>query len=249
MSEHAKESLNHGTTADTVVDKAPTGQWLRSFNDKTAHWQGEIRDNSFMDGCFACHSLRTPLTDGITPKKAFLDQFTPQLLTAPNYYVDGQIKAEVYVYGSYLQSKMFAAGVNCLDCHDKHTMKLKIEGNGLCLQCHGAEVYNTKAHHQHEESSKGAQCVNCHMPENRYMGVDDRRDHSFKIPRPDISLVYGTPNACTKCHTDKTAQWASDSLNKWHGQPKELNVNKRYFNGIECGEKYQLKAASIDYCR
>lgn len=242
MSEHVKESQRRDVKTADIVDKnkTPTGQWLKSLGDKTARWQGEKRDNSFMDNCFACHSLRTPITDGIKPNTPFLAQFTPQLLTSPNYYVDGQIKEEVYVYGSYLQSKMYAAGVNCLDCHDKHTMKLKIEGNGLCLQCHEAKAYNIKEHHQHEASSEGAQCVNCHMPENRYMGVDDRRDHSFKIPRPDISLVYGTPNACSKCHQDKTVQWASDKVKKWHGEPKKLNINKRYLMALNAGQSISL---------
>jgi tetratricopeptide (TPR) repeat protein len=49
------------------------------------------------------------------------------------------------------------------------------------------------------------------------MVVDARRDHSIRIPRPDLSAKLGTPNACTNCHTDKPAQWASDSMNKWYG--------------------------------
>ena len=248
MSKHVSENViaNTHTTTKRMVDegvtsiKHPTGQWLRSIGEKTAHWQGDKRDNTFMDGCFACHALRAPLTDGIQPKVPFLDQFTPQFLAFPNYHADGQIKEEVYVYGSFLQSKMYAADVNCLDCHDKHTMKLKIEGNGLCLQCHGAEVYNVKEHHQHNESSSGAQCVNCHMPENRYMGVDDRRDHSFKIPRPDISQTFGTPNACIKCHNDKSNQWASNNLEKWHGKPASLNANKEYLLALNSGQALTL---------
>ncbi|MFB1037404.1 MAG: hypothetical protein QMC38_18910, partial [Sinobacterium sp.] len=208
--------------------------------DKTAHWQGEKRDNTFMDGCFACHSLRAPLTDGFKANKPFLDQFVPQLLSPPNYYVDGQIKEEVYVYGSFLQSKMFATGVNCLDCHDKHTMKLKLEGNGLCLQCHSASEYNLKLHHQHQQDSAGAQCVNCHMPENRYMGVDDRRDHGFKIPRAKLSLIYGTPNACTQCHEDKSNQWASDNLEKWHGKAQGILPGKQLLMKLLSGQRLSL---------
>jgi len=217
------------------------GGWLRNVEQKTASWQGVSRDNTFMDKCFACHALRTPLTDGIDSSKAFLDQFTPTLLTAPMYYSDGQIKEEVYVYGSFLQSKMYEAGVNCIDCHNKHTMKLKIEGNGLCLQCHSNETYNVQTHHQHPQASSGAQCVNCHMPSNRYMGVDDRRDHSFKIPRPDISSKYGTPNACIKCHDNKSDQWASRNLEKWYGKPEPLNVNKKYLMNLNSGKKITLK--------
>ena len=244
MSEHVstnkKATTNQLAKDDVTSIKHLTGKWLRSIGEKTAHWQGDKRNNDFMDGCFACHSLRAPLTDGIQPKVAFLDQFTPQLLASPNYHVDGQIKEEVYVYGSFLQSKMFAEGVNCLDCHDKHTMKLKVEGNGLCLQCHGGEVYNVKEHHQHNEESAGAQCVNCHMPENRYMGVDDRRDHSFKIPRPDISQTLDTPNACTKCHDDKSNQWASENLIKWHGQPTPLPTSRKYLLALNSGQAITL---------
>ena len=37
------------------------------------------------------------------------------------------------------------------------------------------------------------------------MGVDRRHDHSFRVPRPDFTERFGTPNACTPCHADKTA--------------------------------------------
>ena len=241
MSEHASQSKPRDVAEDITSIKHPTGQWLRGLGDKTAHWQGVERDNSFMDNCFSCHALRSPLTDGIKLNTPFLDQFTPQLPSAPNYFADGQIKEEVYVYGSFLQSKMYGKGVNCLDCHDKHTMKLKIEGNGLCLQCHGGEVYNVKSHHQHEEFSTGAQCVNCHMPTKRYMGVDDRRDHSFKIPRPDLSLQFNTPNACTQCHENKNSQWAVDKLAKWHDKPKETSQSKPFLMALNNGQAIKLE--------
>jgi len=241
MSAHEEKNQSRNVAKDITSVKHPTGQWLRSVGDKTAHWQGEARDNSFMDKCFACHSLRAPLTDGIKADIAFLDQFTPNLLTAPLYHADGQIKEEDYVYGSFLQSKMFAAGVNCLDCHDKHTMKLKIEGNGLCLKCHGAEVYQVKSHHQHQENSTGAQCANCHMPTTRYMGVDDRRDHSFKIPRPDVSAKFNSPNACTSCHQGKSNQWASTHLNDWHGQPKAISSSKTFLMMLNSNQAINLE--------
>jgi tetratricopeptide (TPR) repeat protein len=241
MSQHADKASHEKTRDNATSIKNPIGQWLRAIGEKTARWQGEQRDNDFMDDCFACHSLRLPLTDGFKANKAFLDQFSPQLPSAPSYYADGQIKEEVYVYGSFLQSKMYDKGVNCIDCHDKHTMKLQIEGNGLCLQCHGGEVYNVKSHHQHEEISTGAQCVNCHMPTTRYMGVDDRRDHSFKVPRPDTSQMFGTPNACIKCHDDKSNQWANDNLSKWHGEPKALTRNKQFLLALNSGQAINLK--------
>ncbi|MDO7085552.1 multiheme c-type cytochrome [Pseudocolwellia sp. AS88] len=234
------QSSSRNVSADVISAKHPTGQWLRNITDKTAHWQGEKRDNSFMDNCFACHSLRSPLTDSFKANTAFLDQFIPQLPSAPNYHTDGQIKEEVYVYGSFLQSKMFTAGVNCLDCHDKHTMKVKVEGNGLCLQCHSNDEYNVKKHHQHESNSTGAQCVNCHMPETTFMGVDDRRDHSFKIPQPHLSDEFNTPNACIKCHEDKSNKWASDTLLNWKGKHNAILPSKLLLMRLNNGEAITL---------
>ena len=51
---------------------------------------------------------------------------------------DGQMQDEVYNYGWFKQSRMFAAGVTCSDCHDPHSGKLKVSGDGACLQCHAA---------------------------------------------------------------------------------------------------------------
>ena len=211
-----------------AAQTSPTNmsQWKIIGDDKIATWQGEPRDNSFMQGCYACHSLRSPLTDGFDNNQAFLDQFSPSFLEPNLYHADGQIKEEVYVFGSFVQSKMYKAGVNCVDCHDKHTMKVKTKTNGLCLQCHSASEYNKSEHHRHKEQSTGAQCVSCHMPTNRYMGVDDRRDHSFKIPRPDISIKYDTPNACVQCHDDQTNEWAASTLEKWHGKAPALSASE-----------------------
>jgi predicted CXXCH cytochrome family protein len=240
MSDHSNNQLTSINKATRNAIAKPIGQWLRNIGDKTAHWQGKTRDNAFMDTCFACHSLRSPLTDGFKQGTKFLDQFSPQLLQAPMYHADGQIKEEVYVYGSFLQSKMYAAGVNCLDCHDKHTMKLKIEGNGLCLQCHSGEEFNVKTHHGHDENSVGAQCANCHMPTNRYMGVDDRRDHSFKIPRPDVSQKHATPNACLNCHENETNEWAADKLLKLHGKPQQLSQTRQNLMLLRGGQALSM---------
>jgi tetratricopeptide (TPR) repeat protein len=47
------------------------------------------------------------------------------------------------------------------------------------------------------------------------MRVDPRRDHSFRVPRPDLSVKLNTPNACNGCHTDRSAQWAADKTTEW----------------------------------
>ena len=119
------------------------------------------------------------------------------------YHADGQIDGEVYEYGSFLQSRMHAAGVTCSNCHDPHNAKLRAEGNALCAQCHLPEKFDVVQHHHHQPGSAGAQCVNCHMPTKNFMVVDARRDHSIRVPRPDLSSALGTPNACSQCHAGR----------------------------------------------
>lgn len=229
-------NAKHQKNSSYDKEKTPTklnAQWLIKAGNATATWQGEKRNNNFMDTCFACHALRSPLTDGIKASDKFLDQFSPSFLQPNLYHADGQIKEEVYVYGSFLQSKMYAAGVNCVDCHNAHTMAVKINDNGLCLQCHSSEVFAQKTHHGHDTSSQGSQCVNCHMPENTYMGVDDRRDHSFKIPRPHLSNNLKTPNACTQCHNNKSNQWAAENIEQWHGKAKPLTTSEKSYHALQ----------------
>lgn len=182
-----------------------------------------------VDSCARCHSRRHQVSAIDGEGKTFLDDFMPALLTEDLYYPDGQILDEVFVYGSFLQSKMYAKGVGCLDCHNPHSGQLKLTGNALCLQCHQdsppqqdfpslqAKQYDSPKHHFHKQGSDGAQCVNCHMPATTYMEVDPRRDHSFKIPSPALSLKINTPNACNRCHQDKSTEWAEEAVDKWYG--------------------------------
>jgi predicted CXXCH cytochrome family protein len=242
MTEHGKTKHKYNNTLGLTENESKQALgWLLEPNTNVARWAGKERDNAFMDTCFSCHSLRAPLTDGISPTTEFLNQFSPTLLSSPLYYADGQIKEEVYVYGSFLQSKMYEAGVNCLDCHNKHTMKVKVEGNGLCLQCHNAEVYQQQRHIRHPMDSSGAQCVNCHMPETTYMGVDARRDHSFKIPRPHLSEQFNTPNACINCHKDEPAIWATNQLKDWYGPTKALPKGEQLYLQLQHNQSLPLE--------
>lgn len=174
--------------------------------------------------CAACHSRREPFqASSPLPGTPFHDAYRLALLREGLYHPDGQILDEVYVYGSFLQSKMHQSGVRCSDCHEPHSGQLRAEGNAMCTQCHSPagnsgfpslamKNYDDPAHHFHETGSEAAQCVSCHMIERTYMGIDGRRDHSFRVPRPDVSSKAGTPNACTDCHQDETAAWAAEQL-------------------------------------
>jgi tetratricopeptide (TPR) repeat protein len=177
--------------------------------------------------CAPCHSRHAEISDYDHTGFELLDHMIPSLLREGLYHPDGQILDEVYVYGSFLQSKMYARDVTCSDCHDSHSLKLRHDGNELCLQCHQREVYDTADHHFHKKEhegrrSKGALCVSCHMVERPYMVIDWRTDHSFRVPRPDLSVEIGTPNACNQegCHADRPLQWSVDAYRKWYGQAR-----------------------------
>ena len=162
--------------------------------------------------CARCHTRRSQLTDDVHAGQPFADGFRPSLLTSGVYRPDGQMQDEVFNYGSFLQSRMFAKGVSCSDCHDPHSQKLRADGNAVCTQCHESARYEARSHHFHAPDSTAGQCVSCHMPAVTFMVVDARHDHSFRVPRPDLSAELGTPDVCTGCHRDKPAGWAAAKL-------------------------------------
>ncbi len=159
-----------------------------------------------IESCAPCHSRRVAIDDGFRPGCSFDDYYATQVIAEPIYHADGQVRDEDYVYGSFIQSKMYHNGIKCSDCHDPHSTRLKHSGNQVCTSCHQhpSGKYDTPSHHHHVAGQPGSNCVDCHMPATTYMMVDARRDHSFRVPRPDMSLTYGTPNACTGCHLDES---------------------------------------------
>ena len=168
----------------------------------------KLKDSKNMtqvEACAPCHSRRTQIESGDLKGQRYDEHFSCQLLSNRVYHDDGQIRDEDYVYGSFIQSKMYHRGIKCTDCHDPHSTKVKFTDNQLCTSCHQhpAGKYDTAAHHRHQAGSTGALCVECHMPATTYMAIDSRRDHSFRVPRPDLSVKFGTPNACTACHIDE----------------------------------------------
>ncbi|ADJ29578.1 multiheme c-type cytochrome [Nitrosococcus watsonii] len=168
--------------------------------------------------CAACHSRRSQFFEDDRHGQPLLASFLPSTLESQLYYSDGQIHDEVYVYGSFLQSKMYQAGVTCSDCHNPHALSLKAPGEQVCLQCHTAK-YASQQHHHHKAHKNSPQCVDCHMPSKYFMVIDERRDHSFRIPRPDLSATLGVPNTCNSCHSEQSAPWAAQHLEDWYGQP------------------------------
>lgn len=220
----------HGPGSDHVALMSAADadtEWTPQTNGLIVHAPDSERE---LQMCARCHSRRYPITEGYEAGDPFLDHYVPATLDEGLYHPDGQILNEVFVYGSFVQSKMYQSGVACSDCHDPHSLELERPGNATCTTCHQSDpaaaarfeslegaTYDSVAHHFHPDDSSGAECVGCHMPAETYMVIDPRRDHRFGIPRPDLSLAYGVPNACIACHTEQSHQWAVDTMVEWYG--------------------------------
>lgn len=221
-SRHLSWARGGGRSRDPDPGLALAGQGAGAW-----HWDeaagrplrsGPLPAVADVEACGRCHARRSTLTEDYQPGRHLLATHRPALLTEGLYHADGQILDEVFEYGSFLQSRMARAGVSCSDCHEPHSLKLRAEGNALCSQCHAPARYDQPAHSRHAAGTAGSQCVNCHMPARHYMVVDSRRDHSLRIPRPDLSLRLGVPNACNACHTEQSAAWAAAAVTRWFGE-------------------------------
>ncbi len=196
-----------------------------------------------LEMCARCHARRGQFWEDYVFGQPLLDTHRLSLLTPDLYYPDGQMKDEVFNHGSFLQSRMFAKGVSCSDCHEPHSGKLRATGNKVCLQCHLAAKYESPRHHFHPADSPSADCMACHAPATTYMVVDPRHDHSFRIPRPDLTVKLGVPNACTRCHQDKSAQWAAEQVRKWYGNP--LPGHQQFAEALHAGALQSANAREL----
>jgi predicted CXXCH cytochrome family protein len=219
-------SLSERAGARWSID-AKTGNAVRS--------RARAHDTE-IDLCAQCHARRSQIAEGYRAGLPFQDFYRPALLAPGLYHADGQQRDEVYSWGSFRQSRMAYAGVTCSDCHEPHGQKLRAPGNALCSNCHMAAKYDTQAHHHHSGNGAGTQCVDCHMPATTYMVVDPRRDHSLRIPRPDLTVSTGSPNACNGCHKKNDAQWAAGVIERWVGhKPKSFQRYAEAFAAAERG--------------
>ncbi len=218
----SKEELEQIPLSGLLIDFPGTtpGEWSFPADASIAELQSQRSSTKLIETCARCHSRRISLNPEKPYLKSLYDTHLVSILDQDLYYADGQVDAEVYVYGSFIQSKMYRAGVSCNDCHNVHSLQLLAKGNGLCLQCHRQNKYDVQTHHFHPLNSAGAQCVSCHMPAKKFMVIDNRHDHSFRIPRPDLSMTTASPNACNQCHSDQSAQWALTQIEQWYGKKK-----------------------------
>jgi predicted CXXCH cytochrome family protein len=239
---------------DYKMGKKTTGSFLLLYKN-----EGQLAE---INACAVCHARRSEISAHPIPGAPLLDNYIPEIPTTEHYFADGQARDEDYNYTSFTESKMFRHGVRCSNCHEPHAAKLKFTGNELCTQCHGKTTYDTEAHSFHSSGSAGSECKNCHMPGKFYMGNDFRYDHTFRVPRPDLSVKYGTPNACNNCHQNKSAQWASQAVTKWFGPHRNYHFAEDLIPGSRLDENSEshlirllndsstpdmIKAASANY--
>ena len=212
---HDPTRKSHGFA--TAAAKRPTPDW--TADPKTgspAHGVSRPAGDE-VETCAICHSRRGEQAENWRPGQALTQTHLPSLLDAGLFEDDGQMKDEVFNDQSFKQSLMYARGVVCTDCHDPHANTLKLAGAAICSQCHQPAHFATVAHTGHAPGPNTPTCISCHMPVRTYMVVDPRHDHSFRIPRPDMSAAIGTPNACNDCHRDKSFTWAAEAITRWHG--------------------------------
>jgi Flp pilus assembly protein TadD len=220
---------NAGLVVNLGDDDA--GVWVIDTKTGLAERQPPRSNHRQLETCARCHTRRSSEQADYVFGEPLLDTHRVAMLEEPLYYPDGQILDEVYVYGSFLQSKMYRAGVTCQDCHDPHGLHVRGEGNSVCAGCHAPDKFDTPSHHFHDAGTEGALCVACHMPERTYMVVDPRRDHSFRVPRPDLSDRLGTPNACNSCHQNQTSEWAARAVTRWYGGERPPHYGETLYAG------------------
>ena len=220
---NARAAGGEGYPADhgLAVQLNGRGEWHLAAGQPNAMLARPTQGAAEIEVCGRCHARRSQLSEDYVHGRPLSDTHRVQLLSEGFYHPDGQILDEVYVYGSFRQSRMHAAGVTCSDCHEPHGLELRAEGNAVCATCHAPSTYDATAHHHHPAGSSGAQCVACHMPSRNYMVVDPRRDHSMRIPRPDLSVSLGVPNACSQCHVGRSDRWSADALEAWYGKGRK----------------------------
>jgi Flp pilus assembly protein TadD len=233
------KSVGPGMGLTVQLSDSASAAWVFDGTAPPASRSVPLSSNSQLDTCAPCHSLRSIHSADPETGQPFLDSYRPRVLDEGLYFADGQIQDEVFVYGSFIQSKMHKAGVQCSDCHDPHSLATYVVGNGLCARCHQPTIYDTSEHHFHPPDSDGAACVECHMPARTYMVVDPRRDHSIRIPRPDLAAQLGTPDACTSCHTDQDPTWAANAVEEWYGpqRPTGVTTGSHYGEVLSAGRQ------------
>ena len=195
------------------------------------------------DTCIQCHSQGQPLSNPINGQYYdwpvgfhqglnLLDfwRLEEHKLGETNFmhFADGTAHKNRMQGNDFVQSLMYRRGVTCFSCHDVHGTENNADlikpAAEICLTCHGPSspngphAANIEAHTHHRAGSTGSDCVSCHMPKIEFTIADvNVRSHTFGFITPEMTDQYKIPNPCTSCHTDRTTEWARETLKGWAG--------------------------------
>ena len=148
--------------------------------------------------------------------------------TTFTHFADGTAHKNRMQGNDFVQSLMYTRGVSCFSCHDVHGTEHEADlwkpANAICSDCHGPNSPNgphtasLEQHTHHKADSPGSDCVACHMPKVATTIADiNVRSHTFRFTAPSHTDTLKIPNACTACHADKPAEWATQALKNWSG--------------------------------
>jgi predicted CXXCH cytochrome family protein len=132
------------------------------------------------------------------------------------FWKDGTPRLTAYEYQGVLMSRGHETSkLTCISCHDAHggdprgMIQPAMRGNQACLQCHAGIARDVRAHTHHDPKGSGSDCYGCHMPPITYGLLAIHPSHRITNPEPARAWRYEMPEACTLCHTDRTAVWAA----------------------------------------
>ena len=168
-----------------------------------------------VETCGVCHSRRGQFAEGWQPGQPLADFYRPVFLTPDLFEDDGQMRDEVFNYASFQQSKMYAKGVVCSDCHDPHSGKLKAEGSEVCSQCHMPQGSRREPYRPSRRAGRRtASPATC------------RRAPTWSSTVATTTASGSPGRTCRTrsdaqhlhdCHADKPAAWAAAAIERWHG--------------------------------
>lgn len=212
--------------------------------------------------CAQCHSARTAIDGPYKPGADYFDFFIPALEYAqeqrpnasrdPVYWADGRPRRfSNDAFGLWQSACFLRGGATCTTCHtdphlpnvDRNPQLAGEASNALCTSCHQDIAARRAEHTRHLPTSRGSQCIECHMPKTVVSIKASMRDHTISVPAPENTVKFDIPNACTECHRDKPASWAAAVMKSWwpEGRRQRLITQAEVFTNARAG-----RATAVD---
>lgn len=211
--------------------------------DPTIHSPKEMTPERQIQVCGHCHGQRMPnppqrlaefliVGDPYTAGEDLSQYATPidahtEILGVKfdqRFWKDGTPRLTAYEHQGLLMSNGHeGTELTCISCHDMHggdprgMIRPEMRGNRGCLQCHGEIARDVRAHTHHDPAGSGSDCYACHMPPTTYGLLAVHPSHRITNPDPARAWRSEMPEACTLCHTDRTASWAAGETSRQYG--------------------------------